>query len=144
MSDKPIPHLLRLKDNHPVMVKLMKLYDFAEQLGLSISFSHNGAIVEDRDWHGPMLKMYDIEDGANSGVDEWPPATEFKVIYENPAWLAEEKRKAKEYLEQQEAEERKRSAAAKKAAITRAENERQIREAHDRQELARLKALYPE
>lgn len=144
MSDKKIPQYMRLKDNHPVMVKLMKFYDYAEKLGLNISFSHNGAVVEDKDWKGPQLVMFDIEDDFNGGVTEWPPATEFKVIYESPAYAAEQKRIAEEYHQKKEAENKQRNEAAKKVAETRAENERKVRELRDRTELARLKALYPE
>lgn len=144
MSDKPIAHYLRLKDNHPTMKKLLDLYHYAETIGIGITFDHNGAIVHDDEWDGPMLVMRYIEEDTNDGVTEWPPSTDFKVTYENPVWVAEEERKMQEHLRQLEEAARQRSEAAKKAAETRAENARREKEERDRKELARLKELYPD
>lgn len=145
MNDKPVFRYLRLKDNHPVMEKLMKLSDYAEELGISISFSHHGTIVEDTDWHGPRLVMSEIIDnGYENGVMEWPPATEFKIVYENPVWTAEEARKEEEYRRQQEkleAERQRNLIESNKRAEAQRMEQLELRE---RVQLAALKTKYPD
>jgi hypothetical protein len=136
---------LRLKDNHPTMVKISKLYDLAEELGISFSFCSGTCVVEDRERDSklPMLRMEDIE-GDSYHVSEFPPATEFKVIYENPAYLAEQAAERAE-RDRVEAEKAKvRSEAAKKAAEARVRQEAEAKEARERAELARLKKRYGE
>lgn len=136
---------LRLKDNHPTMIKLMKLYDLAEELGIHLSFTGHACIVQDnqRDAKLPMMRLEDIE-GDSYDISEWPPATEFKVIYENPAYLTEQAA-ARAEDDRVEAEKAKaRSEAAKKAAETRARQQAEAKEAHERAQLADLKKKYGE
>lgn len=144
MEEKKIAKRLMLKDSHPTMVKVMKLWSLAEKLGLSISFHGQTTIVEDegRDKNLPMLRLEDIE--TEEGPQEWPPTCEFKLVYDNPEYLAEQKR-------QLEARRAADSAKAKEA-----ENKRQAQEAkevreraaaleqREREQLTKLKLKYPE
>lgn len=109
-NDKKIFPYLKLKDNHPTMVKL---YDLAEELGIHISFgSHRTAIQDnDRDSSLPTLFLEDIDNGE--AIQEWPPTFEFKVIYDNPAHLAKQKEEQEEYNKTRKAEEVKREADRK-------------------------------
>ena len=139
-----IAQYLRLKDNHPTMIKLMKLYDCAEELGIRLSFHGIACTVEDRD-RDPKLPFITIEDSDNrEALQEWPPATEFTCRYENPAFILERDLKWKE--EQAKREEEKLNKAIKEKAETeaRAEQERLRVETLERQELARLKNKYGE
>jgi hypothetical protein len=89
-----IARRLILKDNHPTMVKLDKLFGLAEELGLSFSFHHYGTSVHDseRDSNLPELIMLDADHQQDEGVMDFPPTLEFKLVYDNPAYLAEQKR----------------------------------------------------
>lgn len=73
---------IRLKDNHPTMVKLQKLFAYAEELGIGFTFGGQRIIVNDSERNSklPTLYLEDIEEGFT--VDEMPPVTDFKVIYE--------------------------------------------------------------
>jgi hypothetical protein len=136
---------LRLKDNHPTMIKLMKLYDLAEELGIHLSFTGHACVVEDdeRDAKLPMMRLEDIE-GDSYDVSEWPPTTEFKVIFENPAYLAEEAAKTAERNRIDAEKTKVRSEAAKKAAETRTRQEAEAKEARERVQLADLRKKYGE
>lgn len=72
----------KLKDNHPTMIKLSKLFELAEDLNISISFTGHRAIVEDfdRPKDAPVLYLEDIESDSND-IGCFPPATEYKVVY---------------------------------------------------------------
>ncbi len=142
MSDKIYPKL-RLRDNHPTMVKLTKLYNLAEELGITLNFMHARAVVvydKERDPNLPDLLMEDLEDGHT--IENWPPTFEYKVIYDNPAYLAEEKRLNEERQKKQKEEQEKLEAARK--AKEKAEQERKERELElkERTELARLQTKY--
>ena len=143
-AEKKVYPYLKLKDNHPTMVKLNKLYELAEELGISISFGAHRTIVDDRerDKDLPPLYIEDIDNGE--AIQEWPPVFEYKVYYQNPEHVAKEKaeqeerdRKRKEEEAQREAD-RKAKEKAEKEARARAEEKR------ERAELARLKEKYRE
>ena len=122
-----IPKLLKLKDNHPTMAKFNKLCEYADELGIGIEWSGQTVIVHDsnRDSNLPPIFLKDIEDG--SWVSCFPPTTEFKLIYDNPEYLAQKEREQKEYLE---------NLAEKKRLA-----EEQARIAKEQAELRRLKEL---
>lgn len=137
-----IPQYLRLKDNHPTMIKLMKLYDLADELKIQLSFHGQTCIVEDgdRDPNLPFLRLEDLETGDSPG--EWPPACEFKVTFENPAYLEQQAKEHQEYLAKQaEAEKIRKEAQARKQ---KEEEERRAKELEEseRKLLASLKAKY--
>lgn len=138
-----IPRRLRLKDKHPTAVKLDKLFAFADELGIGLSFYNHTVIVEDRDRDDklPPLHLEDIEDDHNTSAC-FPPTTEYRLVYDNPAYLAEEAREFEE-RKQKEAEAK---AAFKKAAEEKAKAEKERRaqqiEAQERKTLAELKAKY--
>lgn len=137
-----IARRLILKDNHPTMVKFNKLSDLAAELGISVSFCGHRTIVEDneRDNSLPTLYMEDIE--TNDSMGEFPPAIEFKLVYDNPAYLKQQKEECDNYRRTQEE-----AAAKKKKADELAEEERKERAAKEKEKaekklLAELKAKY--
>jgi hypothetical protein len=147
METKRAARYLVLKDNHPTMVKLNKLYALAEELGIRINFSSRGcgpATVDDneRDLNLPSLIIEDLDNGEY--IHEWPPTFEFKVYYDNPKYLEEKRQEEEEWhrtrMEREKAEREERK---KKAAAEAAEKQRSI-ELAERAELARLKSKYQE
>jgi hypothetical protein len=137
-----IPQYLRLKDNHPTMIKLMKLYDLADELKIQLSFHGQTMIVEDgdRDPNLPHLRLEDLESGDAPG--EWPPGCEFKVIYENPAYLEEQAKEQEEYRKKRAEEEKARAEAL--ARKRKEEEEKRAKEIEESERflLAKLKAKY--
>lgn len=144
-TKKKINRQLRLTDKHPTMVKFMKVYDLMDELGLSISFHGHRTTVEDRDRDPnlPHLYLEDIE-SQDSPMNEFPPATEFCLIYDNPEYLAEQKRLL---------DERRKSEAQAKLIKDNLEKERKLaeqaeaaarKEREERAVLAKLKNKYPD
>jgi hypothetical protein len=145
MSDeKKLPEYLRLTDNHPTSIKVAKLCDLADKLGISFAFSGQRVIVEDRDRDKklPPLYLEDIED--HHWFEEFPFTTEYKLVYQNPEWLAKRKKEQEEYYAKKEEEAR--LVKEKLAAQAKAEAEKRAREteARERRMLADLKAKYGE
>lgn len=91
-STKKIAPRLVLKENHPTAVKIAKLCELADELGISISFYHQRVLVTDegRDKNLPPLFLEDIEE--NHHFESFPFETEYKMVYANPEFLAQEKR----------------------------------------------------
>lgn len=80
---------LRLKDSHPTMQKLDKLFALAEELGISIAFNSYGVATVYDSKHGkdlPPFRMQDI-DNPDYPMESLPPTLEFQVVYENPKYL---------------------------------------------------------
>lgn|SRR5574337_232066 len=142
MTDKKASRYLKLRDNHPTMVKLYKLYDLAEELGISISFGSHRTIVDDNERNKdlPPLYLEDIDNGES--VQEWPPTTEFKVYFDNPEYLAKEKAENEARDKQRKEEEAKREADRKAKEQAQKEAAKRAEEQRERAELARLKAKY--
>src|ERR1700722_18202390 len=95
MTDKNASQWMRLRDNHPTMIKLSKLWDLAEELGITISFMGQATIVDDEDQE-QSFRMEDAESG--DPVGEFPVAFEYKLIYENPVYLKEKEDEYQAYL----------------------------------------------
>jgi hypothetical protein len=141
MSQK-IPQRMRLKDTHPTMIKLMKLYDLAEELKLTLMF--DGPLFlqdgDQPDLHG--LEIQEVDMGGE--VCDFPPTFEFKATYRNPKYEAEQKRifeeqTAKIHQLAEQGRKEKAERLAKEAEERRAEAERK-----ERAELVRLKTKYGE
>jgi hypothetical protein len=137
-NDKKIPEYMRLKDTHSTMVKLDKLAAFAEELGISLNFFQQATFIQDNGLpqDHPQLRLEDTDNGE--AISEWPPVFEYKVIFENPAYLADQKIKHEEYVKREAERERERLAKAK------AEKEAhalQVEKA-ERAELARLQKKF--
>lgn len=74
----------KLKPEHPTYQKLQKIFDLAEDLGISIWFHPHGAIITDKDKKFPGdLVLLDIED-TNVADGLFPPTTEWMLVYDNP------------------------------------------------------------
>lgn len=136
-----IPKILKLKNNHPTMIKFNKLCDFAEELGLSLDLGGNFIILEDRDRDDnlPMLELHDLENDTCPSI---PPTMEFKIIYDNPEYLEYEKKQSeimdKERLEKNRLEKLKQD---EELRIRKEKEAKQI-EDNERKQLAILKAKY--
>lgn len=120
---------LRLKENHPTIQKLDKIFALADELGIRIIFSDHGpAHIYDRerDSELPILSLQDIEN-SDYPMETFPPTMEYKVIYMNPEWirqkeeseLAEARRKAQEQKERQQREEEQRKIEAARKRLER-------------------------
>jgi len=141
-SANKIAHRLMLKDTHPTAVKISKLMELADELGISISFLHQKVLIKDRDRDGslPPLFLEDIEEGH--WFESFPFETEYKLVYVNPEYLAQEKREHEERIrlrDEQERLDKEKAAqliAEKTAAAARA------LEARERRQLAELKEKY--
>lgn len=118
-----IARRLRLKENHPTAIKLNQLFELADKLGISLEFSNSTRVLvsdSDRDENLPPLWLEDIEESDYDG--SFPPTTEYKLVYDNPAYLAFKEKELEEHLkanrlkeEQAKAEEKKRLAKLKEA-----------------------------
>ena len=134
---------LRLKDNHPTAIKLIKLFDLANELGIRLSYQSQGGIrVEDKDRDSslPPLYLEDIED--DHWFEEFPPSTEYKLVYENPDFLKQQALANLAYSAK--IEEKKRIEKEAAEAKIKADREKRIQEqeAQERQQLAELKMKY--
>lgn len=70
----------RLKDTDAVYIKVAKLIDFANELGITLRVQANGCL-EVVDKERGSIQMVDVE-----GMDdpcEFPPAFEFKLVVED-------------------------------------------------------------
>lgn len=101
-SIKKLSPRLVLKENHPTAVKVAKLCDLAGELGISLSFYHQRVLVTDvaRDKSLPSLYLEDIEE--NNWFESFPFETEYKLVYANPEFLAQEKQKQDEHNRQRD------------------------------------------
>jgi hypothetical protein len=144
-SSKKPAESLRCRDNHPIMVKMMKLYTFAEELGIRLSFHGFNTVLEDEQYPDTSFYVHDCDN--NEAVNEWPPATEFKITYENPAfkrWLQE---REAEYQREREAEALKLQLRKEEEAKARAVEEKRLakeKESKERELLRHLKEKYPD
>lgn len=142
MLDKKIPERLKLKDKSSTMIKVMKLYDLAEELGIAIEFFGHAVVVSDRDRDSklPYLYMEDIEEGHY--IDQFPPSTEFKLVYDNPEYLKQRRLENVAY----QAERNKKEEAAKTLKLAEEAKEKEERRLanieREKKLLAELKAKY--
>lgn len=142
MTEKKISPYLKLRDNHPTMVKLQKLYELADELGIHISFHSHRTVVQDNDQKQDLPPMFLEELDSGESIQEWPPVFEYKVIYQNPAHIAQENAEREERDKIRKAEEAKREADRKAKEKVEADARKRAEEQRERAELARLKAKY--
>lgn len=149
MIQKPTK-FLRLKDNHPTMVKLQELMTAAEKLGLWLEFGQGYCLLHDHDRPDAVLHVYDL-DHEFDPIDTFPPTLDFKVLMDNPAyqeWVKQEsERQDRELAKAMRLAEKKKKKLREVAELRAAEERAQaaIRlENAERAELARLKAKYKE
>jgi hypothetical protein len=139
---KKIARRLVLKETHPTAIKVAKLCDLASELGISLSFYRGRVLIEDssRDKNLPPLYLEDIEEEHH--FEGFPFETEYKLVYENPEWIAQEEKEHKERLVKEE-ENRRLEAERKQLAEQQAAEERaKALEARERRMLAELKEKY--
>lgn len=139
---KKIARRLVLKDTHPTAVKISKLMELADELGISISFLHQRVLIKDRDRDAslPPLFLEDIED--NHWFESFPFETEYKLVSENPEWINQQNKEHEERVAKEE-EARRIQAERKLLAEKQAAEERaKALEARERRLLAELKEKY--
>lgn len=72
----------KLKENHPTYIKIQKVTDLMEELGLSLSSGLFGDyIITDAEQPDKFFPLVDID--SNNSVSEFPPQLEFKVYIES-------------------------------------------------------------
>lgn len=69
----------RLKSTHPMLRKIEKLEDAANELGLSLSFSGNLEITSKEDDLTVRI-IYEGEDSWSNGATSFPIPLEYKAI----------------------------------------------------------------
>lgn len=72
----------RLTDTHPLTEKVDKLMAYLEEQGLRLGYSnaHCGFTVTDIARPNEVVYMVDAENGMREGVDQLPPAFEFRMV----------------------------------------------------------------
>lgn len=141
---KKITRRLQLNDNNSTMQKFMKMCDIAEELGINISFHQHAIIVTDKDRENSLPDLYLEDMVSNHNMNEFPPLTEYRLVYDNPEYLAQKsleynKRRMSESVEIAE------KAAKEKVKLTEEAAKRVANlEASERYVLAQLKAKYPD
>lgn len=143
MEDKNVPRYLRLKAEHPTLVKFQKLADLADELGLVISIDGGQMVIYDRDKPYVVFNVKDIEQTSwEKSFISFPPSTEFFIKYENPEYIRLEKIKHEQYKAKQK-EKEEQAKAAKLLAEQQEEKDRmKALEEKERKILAELKAKY--
>lgn len=141
-ESKKLSKRLVLKDTHPTAVKISKLMELADELGISISFLHQRVLIKDkdRDESLPPLFLEDIEEGH--WFESFPFETEYKLVYVNPEYIAEQKKEQEEYAQRRAEEIRLAKEHAEESARLEAEERAKALEARERRMLAELKEKY--
>jgi len=141
VSEDSPPRYLRLLDNHPTMVKLNKLAELADELGITILFSSHTTVVYDNEFPNP-IEMYDADHGSEYPVSDFPPTMEFVLRYENPEYIKlKEEERIKFEEERVQREKAKQEEIKRKAAEDQRRRELETTRI-EMAELARLKEKY--
>jgi hypothetical protein len=91
---------LKLKENHPTLIKLEQIFSLMEELQISFDFSNVGMRVTDQSQERfTFFYMEDLEDD-HSPMSNLPPTFEYKVLADNPKFLEEQELATKQRLEQ--------------------------------------------
>lgn len=141
-SPKKIARRLVLRENHTTAIKITKLCDLANELKISISFYNQRVIVEDedRDKNLPTLYLEDIEEGQ--WFEDFPFQSEYKLVYDNPEYLAQQKAEQEE-LDRERAEDFRIAKEQEEIrARTEAEEKAKALKARELRILAELKEKY--
>lgn len=143
MSGK-VAKRFRLKENHSTAIRFAKLCDITNELGLCITFNNNGLVLQDLKHSDlPPILIEDIEDDhARTWISEFPPATEYKLVYDNPIYLEERRKEQEEYSRKLQEEERLEQKKREKQERDEKARERKEIEREERKLLAKLKAKY--
>jgi hypothetical protein len=116
--------------------------ELADELGISISFLHQSVLIrdKDRDEKLPPLFVEDVED--NHWFESFPFETEYKLVYENPEYLAQEKKDHDERIRLREEQERLDKEKAAQLIAEKTAGAARALEARERRQLAELKEKY--
>jgi hypothetical protein len=146
MGDKKVYEWLRLKDNHPTMQKIEKLFAYMDELGLSLEVIPPGYVggpcsINDKERPGITFVMSDL-DNPNDAFNSFPPTFEYKVLYENPEWKTEREKQREESRKAFEAKRKEEEKQRRKEEAERVKQENKRIEDYERKVLADLKAKY--
>ena len=146
--ENKVSQYLRMSEKNSTVVKLEKLFALADELKIRLSCDNNHIIVDDEECDKSIeyIQLLPIEQRAGDYNEEMsiPPRTEYKLVYENPAYIKQRRLEIEEYQKRIAAElEEKR--IANENAIKQAEIKRlkQIEDS-ERAILDKLKAKYGE
>jgi len=134
---------LRCKESHSTYKKVLKLIALAEDLGISIEFSYDKFYLNDKD-KDCTFEFVGVDD-YNDTICSFPPDVDFKLIFENQAYLKEisDKQKARDNKVNLKCFWKKSRKGFILAEIRSAEeNKRKAKELAERKLLAELKAKY--
>lgn len=111
---------LKLKDTHPLSKKVNQVFCLMEDLGLIFNVYENEIVINDstQDKYS-CFRLMDIE--PNHYSEQIPPATEYKILVDNPEYLEEEKRR--KIIQEED-----RAAEEKRKEEYRAKLDRQVKE----------------
>lgn len=145
----PPARYIRLLEAHPTMIKLSKLIALAEELGLSFTFFNGRAIIEDnqRDKNLPDMFIEDIENnmdgaGCDHPMENFPPTTEFKVVYDSPKFLAYQKAENETRALKWKQEEAVKKTAQESAKQIKEKKQLEEKETQDRKLFEQLKSKF--
>jgi hypothetical protein len=111
---------LRLKENHPLLVKIETIFALMEEYGLSFTMNGNQCFVTSEKDNYSNIQIQDIE---YNDCGNLPPTMEYKVICDNPKYLEEreaeiaagrEQRRLKEVAEKEERDRKLKEAEIKR------------------------------
>jgi hypothetical protein len=70
-----------LLENHPTRIKFQKLEEFANELGIGLSFNEGASTlqVHDEDYPGTVIMVEDLE-GPDHGIYDFPGVFETALI----------------------------------------------------------------
>ncbi|MFA5398340.1 MAG: hypothetical protein WC346_20170 [Methanogenium sp.] len=71
---------IRLYPNHPMVVKLNKIFDLMADLKIHLSIESDEIYVTDETGEFPTCRLVEADDGQR--ISELPPAFEHKLTYE--------------------------------------------------------------
>ena len=69
----------RLTENHPIHVKIEKVFSLMDELGISISVISGRTFVSDVDFPDKELDLEDLESREN--ITDMPPLTEYALRF---------------------------------------------------------------
>jgi len=99
-----ITKYVRLKENHPTMIKLNKVINLLDDLEMSFDLEPTDRNLFFSDGEKDF-EIQDIED--NHGIYTFPPTTEFVVLTLNPEYVKKQREKEEQRKKQREAHEAK-------------------------------------
>jgi|ERR1035437_5676220 hypothetical protein len=87
---------LHLTENSPTAIKVKKLFNFARELGLTLSYFGYRTIVEDRDRDKSLPPLYMEDTASQHNIAVLPSPTDYTLVYSNPTHSEELKKRIRQ------------------------------------------------